>query len=215
MAKCCEREAIAGHFDGAGAAQELERFRTRGPIRSTKLLLDALRAAHVEGGSLLDVGGGVGVIHHVLLDAGAREALQVDLSPDYIAASREEAARRGHAERVRFAQGDFVELAASLPNADVVTLDRVICCYPDMAALVDYAAAKTRHVLGAVYPVDAWWMRLSAVVTNALRRLNGSAFRFYVHPPAAIDAALRGHGLTRATRRRTIVWEIVTYTRRA
>ncbi|UCC73007.1 MAG: methyltransferase domain-containing protein [Gemmatimonadota bacterium] len=82
----------------------------------------------MEGATLLDIGGGVGVIQHELLDAGARGATGVEAVPRYLAAARGEAERRGHAERVDLVLGDFVELAGAIEPADMVTLDRVICC---------------------------------------------------------------------------------------
>ena len=214
MVSCCQCEGIATQFGARTARRELRRFRRRGPIETTKLLIGGLREAGVDGASLLDIGGGVGAIHHMLIDAGAREAMHVDVSRDYIDAARAEANRRGHADRVRFIEGDFVQLAPELPAADVVTLDRVICCYPDMKSLVAAAAAHARRVLGAVYPRDRWWVRLGVRSINLVMRVRGSAFRVFVHQPAAIDAVLRQHGLERRTRRSSGLWEVVTYSRR-
>ena len=214
MVSCCQCEGIATQFGAKTARRELRRFRRRGPIESTRLLIDDLRAAGVAGASLLDIGGGVGAIHHTLLSAGAREAVQVDVSPAYIEAARDEVARRGHADRVRFVHGDFVQVAPTLPEMDVVTLDRVICCYPDMEALVGAASAKAHRLLGAVYPRDVWWVRLGVRGANLLMRLRRSAFRVFVHPPAAIDEVIHQHGLDRRSFRRTVAWEVVTYARR-
>ena len=214
MVSCCQCEGIETQFGARTARRELRRFRRRGPTGSTRLLIDDLRAAGVEGASLIDVGGGVGAIHHTLIDVGARAATHVDVSGDYIAAARDEAGRRGHTDRVRFVHGDFVQLAPTLPGADIVTLDRVICCYPDMELLVSAAAAEARRLLGAVYPRDAWWVRLGVRTINAIMRARRSEFRVFVHPPIAIDAELRRHGLERRTRRRAGLWEIVTYARR-
>jgi 2-polyprenyl-3-methyl-5-hydroxy-6-metoxy-1,4-benzoquinol methylase len=214
MVTCCHCEGLESQFDRRTAEHELRRFRRRGPTRSTQILIDELRAAGVDGASLIDIGGGVGAIHHALLDAGASTATHVDISSEYIAAAREEAVRRGHDSRVLFVRGDFVQLAPQVPAADVVTLDRVICCYPDMEALVGNAAEKARRLFGAVYPPDTWWMRMTARAINALLRLRRSAFRVYVHTPAAIDEVLRRHGLERVARRRTALWEIATYARR-
>jgi SAM-dependent methyltransferase len=178
------------------------------------MLIDGLRAAGIGGASLLDIGGGVGAIHHTLLDAGATTAFHVDVSGDYIKAARDEAIERGHTNRVLFLHGDFVDRASGIPVADVVTLDRVICCYPDMEALVGHAADKSRRLFGAVYPPDAWWMRLSVRAINVLMRLRRSAFRSYAHSPAAIEAVLQRHGFERIERKRTFVWEIVIFARR-
>ena len=209
---CCAPKEIERQFGSDTAKGDLRRFRRRGPIRSTRLLIDDLRKAGVAGMSVLDIGGGIGAIHHALLDAGAVDAMHVDLSPEYIAAAREEAARRGHADRVRFVHGDFVTVSADLPSADVLTLDRVICCYPDMELLVGRAAEKARKLVGAVYPRDVWWVRLGVRLGNVVRRIRRTAFRVFVYRPAAIDDALRRHGFERRTQRRTFLWEVVTYT---
>src|ERR1041385_6681660 len=213
MATCAQCEGIENQFGRKKAEQELRRFRKRGPIPSTQRLIDALRVAGIENASLLDIGGGVGAIHHALLDGGANVAVHVDVSADYIQVSREEVARRGHVDRVQFVHGDFVQVASGLPVADIVTLDRVICCYPDMEELVGRAVDKTRHLLGAVYPPDVWWVRLGVRWSNLVSRMRRSEFRAYVHSPAAIDAALRRRGLERIKRQRTLAWEIVTYAR--
>jgi magnesium-protoporphyrin O-methyltransferase len=104
-------------------------------------------------------------------------------------------------------------LAPDIAPAEVVTLDRVICCYPDMPALVGAAADKAQRILGAVYPPNTWWMRIGARCVNHIMRLRESEFRVFVHPTDAIEAVLREHGLERATHRRTLLWEISTFTR--
>ena len=212
MVTCGQCKGIEGEFDARFADRELRRFRRRGPNRSTRLLIDSLRWA-APGATLLDVGGGIGAIHHTLLDQGAARATQVDASSAYIAAARDEARRRGHADRVEFVHGDFVALAPEIPDVDIVTLDRVICCYPDIPALVGATARKARRAFGAVYPPDVWWIRLGVRCINLLMRLRRSEFRVFVHSPNAIEAVLKEHGLERATYRRTVAWEVTTYRR--
>jgi magnesium-protoporphyrin O-methyltransferase len=175
------------------------------------MLVEHLRAAGVSGASLLDIGGGVGAIHHLLLDAGATNATHVDVSSEYLGAARSEAERRGHASRVDFVHGDFVALGATLAPADVVTLDRVICCYPDMPRLVSLSAAKCRRLYGVVYPRDAWWVRIGIIITNRLMQLKRSPFRAYMHSPASIDTLLRDRGFRRVAFHRTIAWEVAIY----
>ena len=215
MVTCCQREGIERQFGRRTARWELGRFRKRGPAATTRMLIEALRREGVAGASILDIGGGVGAIYHELLGSGARRAVHVDVSPDYLTVAREEAERRGHADRVEFVRGDFVDLAATRSEADVVTLDRVICCYPDMERLVALSAAKARRLLGAVYPREAWWMHLAVTAVNAVSRVRRSAFRTFVHRPAAIDAVLRAHGLERRSFHRTLAWEVAVYGRRA
>jgi len=210
---CGQCQGIESEFDTRLAQRELRRYRRRGPTRSTKLLLEALEPALTPDSTLLDIGGGVGAIHHEMLDAGAVSAVHVDASPAYIAAASEEATRRHHLESVEFIQGDFVTLAPGIAPVEIVTLDRVICCYPDMPTLVGAAADKAQRLLGAVFPPDVWWMRIAVRCVNYVMRLRESEFRVFAHPTDAIEAVLKEHGLDRATQRRTLLWEVRTYTR--
>lgn len=212
---CCQAANVGAEFDRATAERDLRRFRRHGPIASTRLLIDALQAEKDGATTLLDIGGGVGAIHHALLDSGVNDAVHVDLSSDYIDAARDESKRRGHADHVQFVHADFLNAAPQLGSADIVTLDRVVCCYPDMAGLLTAAALRTRRLLGAVYPRDTWWVRAGVSLVNLTRRLRRREFRVYAHSPAAIDATLQRQRLERRTRRRTFIWEIVTYRRAA
>lgn len=163
---------------------------------------------------MLDVGGGIGIIHHELLRAAVADtATHVDASSSYLEAARSEAQRRGHDGRVRFMHGDFVDLAPELDAADIVTLDRVICCYPDMERLVGLSAGRARRLYGVVYPRDTWWLRLSFPLPNLWFRLRRSGFRVYLHNPTHIDAVIRAQGLEPAFHATTLVWEVAVYKR--
>jgi len=73
------------------AASDLERYRETGPRPWTRMLIESLKADGVEGATLLDIGGGVGVIAHELLDAGAASATCVEASAPYVATATAEA----------------------------------------------------------------------------------------------------------------------------
>jgi Methyltransferase domain len=209
---CCQ--GVDELFGERTAQHDLRRYRKRGPSRSTRALLDALRAEGVAGATLLDVGGGVGVIQHELLHAGAASATGVEASAAYIRAAREEAERRGHAERISHREGDFVALADGVAPADVVTLDRVICCYPDMESLVGRSAERARRLYGLVYPRDRWWVATGIRLTNVFMRVSRRAYRAYLHRPSAVDAVAREHGLTpRLSRPAGPFWQIALYAR--
>ena len=196
----------------------LRRFRKRGPDKTTRILIQELRAA-LEGSDmrnsvLLDIGAGIGAIHHELLDSVVARAVHIDASGAHLAAAREETERRGHGAHVELIHGDFVAMADSVGPADIVTLDRVICCYHDMEGLVRRAGAKANRMFGAVYPRQIGWMRIGLATINVVMRLKRSGFRVFLHDPAAIDLVLRSAGLERRSLRRTLGWEVVVYTRR-
>jgi hypothetical protein len=68
--------------------------------------------------------------------------------------------RRGHADRVTYRHGDFVELAESISLAGLVTLDRVITVCPDWRRLAELSPSRARHLYGLVYPRDRRMVRL-------------------------------------------------------
>ena len=209
---CCAQR-YEETFDDALAAKDLKRFRTDGPDPTTRALLDLIKSSDVKDATLLDIGGGVGAIHHELLDAGAQRAVHADASEPYIRAAKEEAERRGHTGRVEFVYGDFVASAERIPPADIVTLDRVICCYPDMEALVAASASRARRLVGAVFPRDRWFLRIAFPMFNAYKRLMRNGILIYHHRPEDIDAALRKQGLTLRSMTQTFIWRVVVYTR--
>ena len=213
MDRCC------GHQEAFGertAARDLRRYRRRGPRKTTRQLLEALRERGLDHATVLDIGGGVGVIEHELLAQGASRAEAVDASRAYLRAAHEEAERRGHADRLEQHAGDFVEVADSVEPADVVTLDRVICCYPDVEALVGRSAERAQRLYGLVYPRDAWWTRLGIRAVNLGLRAMRNPFRVFVHPDALVGAVARERGLEPRLRRGAgPVWQVAVYAREA
>lgn len=211
---CCQHCRDAENvFDQRDARHRLERYRRRGPEGTTRLLIDALRSAGVQGASVLEIGAGVGVVHHELIRAGAVQATDVDASSAYIAAARSESERLGHAWRVSYIHGDFVALVPNIAPADIVALDRVVCCYPDMPALVGSAATLAGRLLGLVYPRDVWWVRAGVRAVNLGLALQRSAFRIFCHPTAAVEAEATRAGLTRLVHRASGPWQVVVYAR--
>jgi magnesium-protoporphyrin O-methyltransferase len=106
-----------------------------------------------------------------------------------------------------------VEVAPEVAPADIVTLERVICCYRDMPRLVGDSAARARRIYGLVFPRDTWWVLGGGRLLNVIFWATRSAFRFYVHPTAAVDAVVRQNGLARAFARNVGLWQVVVYAR--
>ena len=109
---CGQCQGLESIFNDKTAAKELREYRQKGPKSTTRLLIGALEAEGVRNLTLLDIGGGVGVIQHELLRAGVRKVTGVDGSAAYIEAAKREAEHQGTADRVSYHHADFVELAA-------------------------------------------------------------------------------------------------------
>ena len=205
----------ANVFSSREARNDLKRYLEKGPDETTQALIDAIIGEGVEGASLLDIGGGIGAIQLGLLGAGAARATSIDATDAYVETARGEAERRGYGGRVAGRLGDFVELAPTVEEADVVTLDRVICCYPDLARLLGSAAGKARRSLGLVYPRPTWWNRIAARGIAAWGWLTRDPTRWYLFTDAAVDGLLRAAGFERREVSRSFIWQVVLYRRAA
>jgi hypothetical protein len=211
---CCTGYCVAeSQFNHKVAKRDLRRYRRRGADATTRLLLAELRRRPLEGRHLLDVGGGIGVISGELSDARVASAVTVEASPAYLEVAQREVGPKYGSRPTQFVLGDFAVIAGTLPDADVVTLDRVVCCYPDPEALLGAAAAKTRQVLAFTYPRDRWYVRTMFAFGNFWLRLTGKKFRAFVHGPEQMAAVLEAAGLVRATQRKTLVWMLDLYQR--
>jgi len=209
---CCRHcQGLESLFDDKTARKELEHYRKKGASKTTRMLIDALKAADIRGMSLLDIGGGVGVIQHELLAAGVEQATHVDASQAYLHAAQTEAERQGHDTRINHLHGNFVDLAPQIEPVDIVTLDRVICCYPDMPSLVGLSAARAGKLYGLVYPRESWWVKIGVTLLNFGSWLTRNPYRFFVHPTAAVEAMLHKYGLKRCFYRTTFLWQVAVY----
>jgi 2-polyprenyl-3-methyl-5-hydroxy-6-metoxy-1,4-benzoquinol methylase len=211
---CCQCQGIETRFDRKYVAKKLEKYRESGSKNTTRQLIEALQAEGVAGMTLLDIGGGIGDIQHALLRSGVSFATDNEASSAYLDACRQEAERLGHADRVRHILGNFVEVANDIAPADIVTLDRVICCYHDMPALVNLSTQKARRLYGIVYPLDRWWVRLAMqVYYNCRYWIRRNPMRNFVHPSKEVEAIIQSNGLNRCFYRLMGLWQVVVFSR--
>ena len=208
---CCEITDKA--FGEQDARSDLKNYRKRGPAHQTRLILEAVRSVGMKDVTLLDIGGGIGAIHHELLKDTARQATHVDASSAYLQEARREAVRLGHEERVGFVHADFTDVAGDLPKADIVTLDRVVCCYPDFRSLLSAAAGRSQKALAMSYPRETWYLRAALKAANLFQRFRRDSFRVFLHPVAEMDALLRAEGMQRLSLKRLFIWEVALYSR--
>lgn len=209
----CGCDPFASIFDRKTAEGDRDRYRRKGPDVTTTMLLDLLAPYRTAGATVLDIGGGIGIVHQALLRAGAGHAVLVEGSPAYLAVARDEARRTGLLERIEFVEGDFVRRADGIDPADIVAIDRVVCCYPDVDALVGLSAARARTAYGLVLPRDRAVVRLAIRLENLWFRLRRKAYRAYVHPTALVDELVAMAGLHARAERRTLFWRVVVYDR--
>jgi 2-polyprenyl-3-methyl-5-hydroxy-6-metoxy-1,4-benzoquinol methylase len=213
MACCSGYCAAEEQFGSKRAERDLRRYRRRGADKITRLMLAELRRWPLEGRNVLDVGGGIGVIIVELADTQVASAALVEASSAYLEVARHEVGLKYGSRPIQLVHGDFVVIAGTLPDADVVTLNRVVCCYPDAGALLVAAATQTRQVLAFTYPRDRWYVQTLFVLVNFWMRLTGKKFRAFVHSPERMAAVLESSGMVRDTQRKTLLWVLDLYHR--
>jgi hypothetical protein len=211
---CCGHCRDAGDFfNERTARRELKRYLRRGPERPTKLLIEAIPGEQVSGKTLLDVGGGIGAIQFELFKKNLSQSLNVDASTAYQSVSKEEASNRGVNEKTEYLFGDFTDLASNLPKKDIVTLDKVICCYPDFQNLLQLSLQKCGQLYGLVYPRVNWFTKIGFTMVNLWLRIRGSKFSTYLHSPKTVDEIIRENGFQKRSYKTTILWQVVVYER--
>ena len=189
----------------------LKRYRKKGPDKATKLLIEAISSHKNDDTSLLDVGGGVGAIQIAMLNDGFAQATNVDASPAYHLVAKEEATRQGIEERISYQQGDFVDIAPQLAAHDIVSMDKVICCYPDAKELIDQAAQHSKHLVVLVYPHDTWLARGIIAVANLFIKLRYRNFRIYIHSNTLVGGILKEHDFRQVHRASSFIFQVMVW----
>jgi 2-polyprenyl-3-methyl-5-hydroxy-6-metoxy-1,4-benzoquinol methylase len=212
---CCSSKGCDEFFSERVARRDARRYRRRGPDGTTRKVVELIRPRVIAKQTLLEIGGGIGAIQLELLRDGAAVATNVELSPAYEPYAAELLSENGLSERVTRVVLDFAAQSAEVEAADVVVLNRVVCCYPDYQGLVAAAADHTRRQLVLTFPRDAWWMRTGIGFVNLLQRVRRKTFRVHLHPPDAIVGAVTSRGLEQTDRTRDMIWELAAFQRSA
>ena len=215
MPTCCGADAYAKLFDEKNAKKDLRRYLKSGLDATGRRIVDAIINRGVVGTTVLEVGGGIGAIQVELLRAGALRATNVEIVDTYESAAGHLLATVGLAERVDRKVLDFAESGPEIAGADVVVLHRVICCYPDMEALVRAATTHAGRLLALSFPPDRWWWRIGARLATAWFRIRGCGFRIYTHDPRRILAAAASAGFRPVLEHRGLTWQVAVLERSA
>ena len=159
------------------------------------------------------MGGGIGAIEIELLKAGLARAINVELTPTYEAAADELLVEAGLTDQVERMVMDFAQAGPEVETADVVVMNRVICCYPDMPKLASAAAERTGEVLVMSFPNRRWWTRLGLTVANLGFRVVRMQFRVFLHSPELIQGAVQQQGFSTRFNEQGLIWQVNAFER--
>jgi len=199
-------------FDLKNAKKDLKHYIKRGPRKPTKILTEGLKNLNLNGLSLLDIGGGVGPIPLELIPNGLSKVTDVDASEGYINIAKTEAKKRYYQDKITYYLGDFLDVYTQVDAHDIVTLDKVICCYPFVEDLLKTSLSKAEVYYALVYPQDNWITHLVASTLNLTLKLKGNPFRSFIHPPKLVNSIIAKAGFTEIYQGKTFLsWQIHVY----
>jgi 2-polyprenyl-3-methyl-5-hydroxy-6-metoxy-1,4-benzoquinol methylase len=208
VSDCCTPKGYRWIFSERTAQMEAKRYRRRGLDRTSRRIVDFLKKQGVEGRTVLEIGGGIGAIQIELLKAGAARAMSIELTPTYEQAASQLLSEAGMTDRVERKVMDFAQAADQVEGADVVVMNRVLCCYHDMPRLAGAAADHARQTLVMTFPRRALWMRAGLGLGNGLLWLTRRHFHIYVHRPSEIMATSQSHGLRPVLNETGLIWTL-------
>jgi len=191
------------------ARRSLERYRRKGLDDLARRMVASAADGGLDGARVLEIGGGIGTLQVELLASGAERGEVVELVPSYEPYANELARDKGFEERTSFRVVDVLEDPDAVEPADVVVMNRVVCCSPDGVALAGQAARLARRTLVLSFPRDVLWVRAGLRFLNAGLRLAGRSFRVFVHPTDVLLAAAEAEGLSPFDGGRGLAWEFV------
>jgi 16S rRNA G966 N2-methylase RsmD len=208
VSDCCSPKGYRWIFSERSAAAEAKRYRRSGLDSTSRRIVEFLKKEGVEGRSVLEVGGGIGAIQIELLKAGAARAVGIELTPTYEEAALGLLRDAGLEDRVERRIMDFAETASLVAAADIVIMNRVVCCYPDMPKLVGAAADHAQETLVLSFPRRTWWTRIGLRMGNLGLRVSRREFQVFLHPPASIINTCERHGLRTVLDERGMFWTV-------
>ncbi len=212
---CCSAKGYRRVFSERSAQAEAKRYRRSGLDATSLRIVDYLKTQGVEGMSVLEVGGGIGAIQIELLKAGAARAVSVELTPTYEEVAATLLEENGLTSRVERKVMDFAATAAEVDAADIVVLNRVICCYPDMPKLTGAAAAHARRFLVLSFPKRSWWTAAGLGLFNGMLALTRREFHIFLHPPRQIVATSEREGMREVHNKAGFLWVVAALRRDA
>ncbi len=207
---CCT-ECTNSHFDESIAQRDLNDYNTKGAKKSTQALLKELKKLNLAGMHLLDIGAGIGVVSNELRHSGLSEITHNDISSAYLSVFKDEFGDQLNGIKINLLQGDFVEASDEIEGADIVVLDKSICCYPHYRELVHSSASKAYTWYAFVIPRDKWWVKFVHYFGELRKSLKGDAFRSFVYPVDKIEEIVLEYGFTKYTQAYQREWHIAIF----
>ena len=205
---CCGADLL---FDVKTANKQYKKYLKKGPSKVTQSVISQLKQLQPKG-ILIDVGGGIGAIQWWFHENKSNETYHIDASSGYLSLAKNHAGKIEVLEKSHFIMGDFTDYK-DLPKADVITLDKVICCYPDFKGILNHAFKYSKNIISITYPMDGVLAQVFREFGVLFMKLSKNPFKPYVHKVSEVRDLFNSNGFELKEKNLSFPWHIETYKR--
>jgi 2-polyprenyl-3-methyl-5-hydroxy-6-metoxy-1,4-benzoquinol methylase len=188
-------------------------YKKKGLAKEQRFLLEGIKKEPIHSRTILDIGCGVGALHHTLLREGAARSVGIDIADGMVRQAEEFAKQFNVQDRAEYRTGDFVLLSDTIGESDVTVLDKVVCCYENLEELLEISTEKTRCIFALTHPKENLLMRVAFKTQIALAKLFRWKFHPYWHDWVVMKAAIIARGFEPVYENSTIAWQVLVFRR--
>ena len=207
---CCGADSF---FDQKMAEKEYRQYLKNGPSRVTRKIIQQLESQNVEEKSMIDVGGGIGALQWWFLQKGGKKTTDIDASSGYLKQAKEYASEMGWNGKAHFIMGDCIDVYKEIENSDFITLDKVVCCYPNYEEIIESTCKKAISYVSLSYPMDGIISRIIRGFIVVFLILKKNPYRPYIHSVKEIRNKFKEMGYQRMNHNLAFPWHVETYSR--
>jgi 2-polyprenyl-3-methyl-5-hydroxy-6-metoxy-1,4-benzoquinol methylase len=200
-------------FFTKNARRYIKQFQKKGLAKEQQYLVEGMLQSSIKGKTVLEIGCGVGGVHLTLLKQGASFATGIEISEGMIEAAKQFAKELGYESNTRYVLGDFVQTHGSIQRADITVLDKVVCCYENLDALLSKSLNHTTQIYALSYPKPSAIVKMSFQILIFLAAVLKWSFRPYWHDWDRMISTIEHSGFYEQYQRTTLMWSVRIYKR--
>lgn len=205
---CCGADLF---FDKKTADKEYRKYLKKGPSRITAKMISQLEDQDIGGKSMIDIGGGIGALQWWFLENGGNNTVGIDASSGYLKQAEDHAKNKGLESNTKFLLGDCVEVYPQIEKAHYITLDKVVCCYPNYKEILEATCEKATEAISLSYPMDGIISQAIRKMGDILMSFRDNSFRPFIHSVKDIRNLLEQKGFHRVIHTLAFPWHVETY----
>lgn len=205
---CCGADLF---FNKKMARREFRKYRKKGATGATAKIIQQLDNNDVTDQHLVDIGGGIGALQWWFLGKGGRLTTDIDASSGYLREAENYAKYMGWDSKAEFIKGDCTEIYPQITRPDYITLDKVVCCYPNYKEILEATCEKSNAFVSLSYPIDGIIAQVVRWFIYLFLRIMKNPFSPYIHSVKDIRKVFASKGYQRLAHDVVFPWHIETY----